>query len=155
MRTEGEAGQAWPDLAGRLSGQGHVLPVRVYYEDTDFTGIVYHAAYLKFMERGRSDFLRLCGIHHSELEAGRYGEPLVFAVRHMELDFLKPSRIDDVLEIVTTCEEARGARLRLSQTVRRQDDVLLSAHVEIAVISRGGKPRRLPGEIAARLSAAT
>ncbi|MXN65394.1 tol-pal system-associated acyl-CoA thioesterase [Stappia sp. GBMRC 2046] len=155
MRSEEKGGSDWPDLAGRLTDHGHILPVRVYYEDTDFTGIVYHAAYLKFMERGRSDFLRLCGIHHRELEAGHYGEALVFAVRHMELDFLKSARIDDVLEIVTTCEEARGARLRLAQSVRRQNEVLLSARVEIAVISREGKPRRLPRDLAMRLSAAT
>jgi acyl-CoA thioester hydrolase len=73
----------WPDLAGRLDQSGHVLPVRVYYEDTDFTGIVYHGAYVRFFERARSDFLRLIGIHHSELAEGDDGTSLAFAVRTM------------------------------------------------------------------------
>lgn len=142
---------AWPDLAGRLTAEGHVLPVRIYYEDTDFSGVVYHAAYLKFLERGRSDFLRLCGIHHNELDGGLHGEPLAFAARRMEIDFLKPARIDDVLEIVTILEEAKGARIVLRQEARRNEDLLVSARVTVAVISREGRPRRLPAALAARL----
>lgn len=142
----------WPDLAGRMEDQTHVLPVRVYYEDTDFSGVVYHASYLRFMERGRSDFLRLCGIHHSELDAGQAGERLAFAVRHMDIDFLKPARIDDVLEVRTRCAEARGARLVLEQEVRRGDEVLIAARVTAAVINAQGRPRRLPAELAAKLA---
>ncbi len=150
--TSDNCGQGdWPDLAGRLTGEGHVLPVRVYYEDTDFSGVVYHAAYLKFMERGRSDFLRLCGIHHRQMDAGQYGEPLAFAARHMELDFLKPARIDDLLEIVTRVEEAKGARIVLSQAVRCGEANLVTARVTIAVISREGRPRRLPASLCERL----
>ena len=146
----GEAG-SWPDLAGRLTADGHVLPVRVYYEDTDFTGVVYHAAYLKFIERGRSDFLRLCGIHHAELSDGVHGEVLAFAVRRMEIDFHAPARVDDLLEIVTRLESARGARLCLTQEVRRAETLLFSASVTVAVISAEGRPRRLPARLAARL----
>ncbi|AXS41795.1 tol-pal system-associated acyl-CoA thioesterase [Breoghania sp. L-A4] len=141
----------WPDLAGALTGEGHLLAVRVYYEDTDFSGVVYHASYLRFMERGRSDFLRLCGIHHNQLDAGLAGERLAFAVRHMDIDFLKPARIDDVLEVHTVCEQARGARLVLAQEVRRGAEVLIKARVTAAVINAEGKPRRMPKDLAARL----
>lgn len=142
----------WPDIAGRLDAGRHVLALRVYYEDTDFTGIVYHAAYLKFAERGRSDFLRLCGIHHSELAAGAHGEKLAFAVRHMEIDFLAPARIDDLLEVETRLGEARGARIVLDQQVRRGDTALFTARVTVAVISPEGRPRRLPAALVARLA---
>jgi acyl-CoA thioester hydrolase len=151
MTAKGEGAGDWPDLAGRLTGEGHVLPVRVYYEDTDFSGVVYHAAYLKFAERGRSDFLRLCGIHHAALDAGAHGERLAFAVRRMEIDFLAPARIDDLLEVETRLAEARGARLVLDQRVRRGGDTLFHASVIVAVISSEGRPRRLPKGLAARL----
>lgn len=145
-------GASWPDLSGRLTNGGHVLAVRVYYEDTDFTGVVYHAAYLRFAERGRSDFLRLLGIRHAELDAGRDGERLAFAVRHMELDFHAPARIDDLLEVETRLVEARGARLVLDQTVRRGVTRLFRARVTIAVISADGRPRRLPQDLAGLLA---
>lgn len=152
MTTREEDGR-WPDLAGRIEEGRHVLPVRVYYEDTDFTGVVYHAAYLKFAERGRSDFLRLCGVHHNELASGAHGEPLAFAVRHMEIDFHAPARIDDRLEVSTRLTEARGARIILDQEVRRAEVLLFSALVTVAVISPQGRPRRLPPALAARLTA--
>ena len=150
--TTPEDAPRWPDLAGRLEAGRHVLPVRVYYEDTDFTGVVYHAAYLKFAERGRSDFLRLCGIDHSELASGAHGEPLAFAVRHMEIDFHAPARIDDLLEVETHLREARGARIVLAQEVRREGVLLFAAAVTVAVISPEGRPRRLPEALAARLA---
>ncbi|MTI16598.1 tol-pal system-associated acyl-CoA thioesterase [Rhodobacteraceae bacterium RKSG542] len=143
---------SWPDLAGRLEEGVHKLGVRVYYEDTDFTGVVYHAAYLKFIERGRSDFLRLCGIHHHELGDGVHGDPLAFAVRHMDIDFLKPARIDDVLEVVTRLESYKGARFVLVQSVMRNENVLFTAKVTVAVISPDGRPRRLPAALAERLA---
>ena len=93
----------WPDLAGRIEGESHILPIRVYYEDTDFAGHVYHANYLKFCERGRSDFIRLLGIDHQSLAAAKMGEPGVFVVRHIEIDYLKPAQVDEVLEVVTRC----------------------------------------------------
>ncbi len=134
----------WPDLAGRIEGGRHVLPVRVYFEDTDFTGLVYHGNYVKFCERGRSDFVRLLGIHHRELiEAGGGKEPAAFVVRHMELDFLKPARIDEVLEVVTECAEIAGATLTLAQEVRRDGEVLMRARVKVVLVSASGKPLRL------------
>lgn len=141
----------WPDLAGRLSEGGHVLPVRVYYEDTDFTGIVYHGAYVRFFERARSDFLRLIGIHHAELAEGVDGASLAFAVRTMMLDFQRPARIDDILNVRTSLAEYKGARVKLDQLIYRGDDLLVSAAVTVAVITTQGKPTRLPALLAEKL----
>lgn len=150
-----DTNQSWPHLAGHLEAGEHLLAVRVYYEDTDFSGVVYHASYLRFMERGRSDFLRLCGIHHSELDAGLERERLAFVVRHMDIDFLKPARIDDVLEIRTRCSHAHGARLVLEQTVERAGEVLIKSKVTAALVNAQGRPRRMPAELAARLGVVT
>ena len=134
----------WPDLAGRIEGDAHILPVRVYYEDTDFSGLVYHASYLRFCERGRSDFVRLLGIHHRELiDAEGGGEPAAFVVRNMEIDFLKPARIDDVLEVVTRCAEMGGATLTLDKDVRREGVPLVRMKVRVVLVSQSGKPMRL------------
>jgi acyl-CoA thioester hydrolase len=143
----------WPDLAGRLTEDGHVLPVRVYFEDTDFSGVVYHASYLRFLERGRSDFLRLAGIGHGALDDGGAGEPLAFAVRHMELDFLKPARIDDVLEISTRMADISGARIVLDQAATLNGATLVEAKVTVALVNRAGRARRLPGDMRRRLVA--
>jgi acyl-CoA thioester hydrolase len=145
------AARDWPDLAGRLDGKTHILPVRVYYEDTDFSGIVYHANYLRFAERGRSDFLRLTGINHTDLFQGP--EPLAFAIHHMEIDFLRPARIDDRLEVHTRYVKAGGARLEAEQTIwlvsgEGEPVVIWRAKVQAAVIDGAGRPRRMP--VAAR-----
>jgi acyl-CoA thioester hydrolase len=133
----------WPDLAGRIEGDTHVLPVRVYFEDTDFAGLVYHANYLKFCERGRSDFIRLLGIHHQALANPEQGEPSVFVVRRIEIDYLRPARLDDVLEVVTRCEEIGGASLTLLQEVRRGETLIVRARVTVVLVSSSGKPQRL------------
>jgi acyl-CoA thioester hydrolase len=133
----------WPDLAGRIEGETHVLPVRVYFEDTDFTGLVYHANFLKFCERGRSDFIRTLGIDHSSLANPKEGEPAVFVVRRIEIDYLKPARIDEVLEVVTSCAEIGGATLVLSQEVRRDGVALARLKVSVVLVSQAGKPQRL------------
>ena len=133
----------WPELAGRIEGETHVLPVRVYFEDTDFTGLVYHANFLKFCERGRSDFIRLLGIDHQSLAEPKQGEPAVFVVRRIEIDFLKPARIDEVLEVVTRCAEIGGATLVLDQEVRRDGTPLARAKVSVVLVSHTGKPQRL------------
>ncbi len=133
----------WPDLAGRIDGETHVLPIRVYYEDTDFAGYVYHANYLKFCERGRSDFIRLLGIDHQSLAAAKMGEPGVFVVRHIEIDYLKPARVDEVLEVVTRCAHIGGASLVLAQEVRRGETVIARARVTVVLVSSTGKPQRL------------
>ncbi|WP_108682970.1 YbgC/FadM family acyl-CoA thioesterase [Methyloceanibacter sp. wino2] len=133
----------WPDLAGRIEGDRHILPVRVYFEDTDFTGLVYHANFLKFAERGRSDFIRNLGIDHRSLENPVEGDPAVFVVRRIEVDYLKPAHIDEVLEVVTHCAEIGGATLILSQEVRRDDVVLARLKVSVVLVSKAGKPQRL------------
>jgi acyl-CoA thioester hydrolase len=141
----------WPDLAGRIESGVHILPVRVYYEDTDFSGAVYHANYLKFCERARSDCLRLIGIdqgahwHQTEARTG-------FVVRRMICEFLKPARIDDLLEVATRFVEMAGARLELDQIVSRKAEKLFQAKVTVALIDGGGRPKRLPANIAAALS---
>ena len=133
----------WPDLAGRIECDTHILPVRVYFEDTDFAGLVYHANYLKFCERGRSDFIRLLGIHHQDLANPEQGEGAVFVVRRVEIDYLKPAKLDDVLEVVTRCEEICAASITLVQEVRCDDVVLVRAKVFVVLISAAGKPQRL------------
>ena len=137
------------DLAGQLTATGHELRQRVYFEDTDFSGRVYHARYLHFFERGRSDYMRLLGVHHSELAA----DGLVFAVKTMTLDFKKPARIDDVLTIATEPETIGGARIRLRQAICRAQTVLVTAAVEVALVNAGGKPQRLPLAVRAAFEA--
>ncbi|MGE0848542.1 MAG: YbgC/FadM family acyl-CoA thioesterase [Hyphomicrobiaceae bacterium] len=139
---------AWPDLAGRMlrdgDGRRHVLPVRVYFEDTDFSGLVYHATYLRWCERGRSDFLRLMGNDHQALIAGGAGrEPAAFVVRRMRLEYLKPARIDEVLEVTTRARELTAATLTLDQRVARSGVDLFTAEVMVVLISASGKPLRL------------
>jgi acyl-CoA thioester hydrolase len=134
---------SWPELAGRIGGDTDILPVRVYLEDTDFAGLVYHANYLEFCERGRSDFIRLLGIHHQDLANPDQGEASVFVVRRVEIDYLKPAKLDDVLEVVTACVETGAASLTLSQEVRRDGVVLVRAKVVVVLVSEAGKPQRL------------
>lgn len=114
--------------------------VRVYFEDTDFSGNVYHAAYLKFFERARTEWLRDRGIHHSELVA----EGLFFAARRMEISWERPAHIDDLVTIETRISSASGVRLHLEQMMRRGDEVLVTAKVEIVMVNEAGKPVRLP-----------
>ena len=145
-------GGKWPDLAGRLVDGEHILPVRIYFEDTDFSGVVYHGSYVRFLERGRTDFLRLLGIGHDALDKGEHGEPLAFAVRRMTLDFLKPARIDDLVEVVTKPGEMTGARAVLAQTIRRGAETLVTAEVTVAMINANGQPRRWPETIRNKIS---
>ena len=133
----------WPDLAGRIEGETHVLPIRIYFEDTDFAGHVYHANYLKFCERGRTDFIRLLGIEHQSVANPESGEPAVFVVRRVEIDYLKPARLDDVLEVITRCAEIGGASLTLDQEVRRSDAVIARAKVIVVLVGATGKPQRM------------
>jgi acyl-CoA thioester hydrolase len=142
------ARHTWPDLAGRLvtgpDGRRHVLPVRVYFEDTDFSGLVYHASYVRWCERGRSDFLRLLGNDHHELIGGGTGrEPAAFVVRRMKLEYLKPARIDEVLEVTTRVAETGAAHLVLDQRIHRDGVELFQAEVMVVLISVTGKPMRL------------
>jgi acyl-CoA thioester hydrolase len=128
-------------LAGRIEAGTHFLPLRVYYEDTDFSGVVYHASYLRFLERGRTEILRATGVDQSALHGAEEG--LAFAVRRMTIDYLKPARMDDVLTVETRTAEIRGASLTMAQRVLRRDEVLVTADVRVAAISRG-RPARIP-----------
>lgn len=133
-------------LSGVLTDTGHRLVARVYYADTDFSGVVYHGRYLEFLERGRSDFLRLAGVHHTELAQGSLGEKIAWVVRRMEIDFRKPARIDDILTIETSTESISGARIFMAQKIHRGDELLIEARVEAAIMSETGRPRRFPKE---------
>ncbi len=139
-------------LSGRLEGNRHRLLQRVYYEDTDFSGVVYHARYLHFMERGRTDYLRCLGVHQGQMAETGDREMLAFVVRHMEIDFRSSARMDDVLEIVTQTGAVGGARLVLEQEIRLNGKVLISAVVTVAIVNRDGRPRRLPANIAELLA---
>ena len=143
--------ERWPDIAGRIENGVHRLAVRVYYEDTDFSGAVYHANYLKFCERARSDFLRLAGIHHHELHWHESEGRMGFVVRRMECDFLRPARIDDLLEVDSRFQHMAGARLELAQNVLRGAEELFRACVTVALVDAGGRPRRLPPAMATAL----
>ena len=140
-------------LAGELTAAGHLLVQRVYYEDTDFSGVVYHARYLHFLERGRTDYLRLLGVEQGSFILEEDREGLVFVVHRMEIDFKAPARMDDILTILTSTEKAGGAKMILNQEIRRGEQVLIAARVIIAVINAAGRPRRLPEALAARFLA--
>lgn len=133
----------WPDISGRIEPDGvHRLAVRVYYEDTDFSGVVYHASYLRFMERGRSDFMRWTGIDHRDLMDADGG--LAFAVRRMTIEFSSSAAIDDVLSVETWMGDMRGASMLVKQRVLCEGQVIVTADVKVALVTREGKPRRMP-----------
>ncbi len=121
----------------------HRFTVRVYYEDTDFSGVVYHASYLRFMERARTEYLRELGIHQQSIFDGSHGEAFGFAVRRMEIDFMKPARMDDLLDVTTSPANIGGASIDLVQQVMRGEDLLIAARVRIACVTNG-RPARLP-----------
>ena len=132
-------------LDGVIADGIHRMQVRVYYEDTDFSGIVYHANYLRFMERGRTNHLRLMGAgQHALFEQAKAETPgFAFVVRSMVLDFLKPSKMDDLLDVLTRPLDVKGASITLHQEVRRGDELLLEAKVKVAFVS-GGRARPIP-----------
>jgi acyl-CoA thioester hydrolase len=121
----------------------HLFPLRVYYEDTDFSGVVYHASYLRFFERGRTEFIRACGIDQQKLhrETGVY-----FVVRRMTVDWVKPALMDDQLVVETAPAKFGGASMELAQRILRGDEVLTTAEV-LVVILKDGRPTRLPDAV--------
>src|SRR5262245_26425307 len=132
-------------LDGKIRDGRHVMSVRVYYEDTDYSGVVYHASYLRFMERGRTNYLRLLGADQRALfeETEKEAPGFAFVVRSMQIEFLKAARMDDVLEVTTATHEVRGASITLDQRVLRGEEVLIEARVQVAFVS-GGRARRFP-----------
>jgi len=132
-------------LDGIVDDGKHLQPIRVYYEDTDFSGVVYHASYLRFMERGRTNYLRLLGADHRALfeQTAAEAPGFAFVVRQMKIDFRRPAHMDDVLSIVTAPEEVKGASIVLHQKVLRGEELLVEAHVQVAFVS-GGRARPIP-----------
>jgi acyl-CoA thioester hydrolase len=141
-------------LDGEIRSGRHHQPVRVYYEDTDFSGVVYHASYLRFMERGRSNYLRLLGADQRALfeEVAKEAPGFAFVVRSMQIDFRKPARMDDVLEIVSATAEVKGASVVLHQQVMRGEELLVDAKVQVAFVS-GGRARPIPKALRVALKA--
>lgn len=130
-------------LGGRMDGVRHVLTLRIYYEDTDFSGFVYHASYLRFMERARTEILRAIDFDHGRLwNENREG----FVVRRMTIDYLRPAVMDDVLAVTTTAEDVKAASLVLRQTVTRGEEVLVTALCACAYL-RAGRPARMPARM--------
>ncbi len=127
--------------SGHMEGSVHVMPMRVYYEDTDAAGLVYHANYLRYAERARTEMLRLAGIDHSTLrrEAG-----IVFTVRNCDIDFAAPARLDDDIEVHTRVLCVSGAAIRAEQVVRRGDVPLVRLVLRLACVRDNGRPARLP-----------
>ena len=128
----------------------HSFPIRVYYEDTDLAGIVYYANYLKFIERARSEWLRELGVDQLRLKAGG----LVFAVRHLEADYLSPARFDDLLAVETGLNMLGSARIVMDQRVLRGERVLFAARVTVVCVAENGRPARIPADVAARVQGA-
>lgn len=130
--------------SGRITDGVHVLPLRVYYEDTDAAGIVYYANWLRFLERGRTELLRVLGQEHSALKTER---GLNWVVRRCAIDYLKPARLDETIEVRTSCGELRGASLDMLQEATRGTDVLVRAELMVACMGEGGRPVRLPPQV--------
>ncbi|MEI9991139.1 MAG: YbgC/FadM family acyl-CoA thioesterase [Rhizomicrobium sp.] len=137
-----------PAGLGRFEGKTHILPLRVYYEDTDLSGVVYHANYLRFMERGRTEFFRLAGIALAALENE---EPTAWTLRHASLEFHRPARLEDQIEVHSVCSSLTGARMRADQKIVCGDTLLVHGKVEACMMTLAGKPRRLPSSVRERL----
>lgn len=130
---------------GRFEGKTHILPIRVYYEDTDLSGLVYHANYLRYMERGRSEYFRSAGI--TKLAQLDDPEPTAWTLRKVTLEYMRPARIDDLIEVRTRCTALSGARMTADQMIYKEGELLMRGIVEACVITLSGKPRRIPGDV--------
>ena len=136
--------------SGHIAGGVHVLPLRIYYEDTDAAGIVYYANWLRFLERGRTELLRLLGLEHSAVRAE---SGINWVVRRCTIDYLKPARLDETIDIVTGCGELRGASLAMIQEARRDGELLVRAELLVACMGNNGRPMRIPAEARSALQA--
>lgn len=142
--------EAMTDMAPRLDGKNFVLPVRVYYEDTDAGGVVYYANYLKYAERARTEMLRLLGIENSDLQ-NRHG--VAFVVRHIDVEYLAPARLDDLVEVHLALTKVGGASLSGVQVIRLGSDDLVRINIRLGCMKLDGGPGRLPADIRERLNA--
>lgn len=125
----------------------HSFPIRVYYEDTDAGGIMYHASHVRFLERGRTEFLRDLGIQHTALMDRDPRATFLFIVRRMEIDYLKPARLDDLLTVTTELVELGAASLQLKQTLLRGEDIICRGLLTIAAVGPDGRPKRLSNDL--------
>ncbi len=138
-----------PKGLGRFEGKTHILPIRVYYEDTDLSGVVYHANYLRFMERGRTEFFRLAGV--SKMAALEEAEPTAWTLRSVTLEFHRPARLEDQLEVRTNCPMLGKARMQADQKIYCGDTLLVHGRVEACIMTLTGRPRRIPPDVRAKL----
>jgi len=138
------------DAAGEFRGKTHILPIRIYYEDTDLSGVVYHANYLRFMERGRSEYFRCAGI--TRLAQLEDPEPTAWTLKKASLEYHRPARLDELVEVHTRCTGLTGARMTASQSIHRNGTLLVQGQVEACIITLSGKPRRIPEDIRAKLA---
>ena len=136
------------EALGRFEGKIHVLPVRVYYEDTDLSGVVYHANYLRYMERGRTEFFRCAGIALAKLDDP---EPTAWTLRKVSLEYFKPARLEDTLEVHTRCAGLTGARMTADQKIYANGALLTHGQVEACIMTLAGKPRRIPQDVRDKL----
>ena len=134
---------------GHFEGSVHILPIRIYYEDTDLSGVVYHANYLRYMERGRSEFFRCAGI--ARLVMLEAPEPAAWALRKASLEFFRPAGLDDLIEVHTRATSLTGARMSADQKIYRKKELLVHGCVEACVITLKGRPRRIPDDVRAKL----
>ena len=139
-----------PDLSGIIKQKTHFFQIRVFYEDTDFTGIVYHANYLKFAERGRTNFLRLLGVKHSELINS--DEPKYFVVYKMNSKFMGTSTIDDILEVRSNFKGIEGVRLKIDQEIYKEEKKVFSANIEFALLDKNAKPIKFPNDMKLKIN---
>jgi len=135
---------------GTFEGKEHVLPISIYYEDTDLSGVVYHANYLRYMERGRTEFFRLAGI--SKMAGLEDEEPTAWAIRSIAVDYHRPARLDDVIHVRTRLTGLSGARMRALQRVVCGETLLVEGRIEACITTLTGKPRRLPKMVAETLA---
>ncbi len=133
-----------PQGLGRFEGRMHVLPLRVYYEDTDLSGVVYHVNYLRFMERGRTEFFRCAGIWLAKLDGD---EPMAWALRKARLEFHRPARLDDAIEVHSTFSDVTGVRVCADQKIMSNGKLLVEGWVEACLITLEGKLKRLPADV--------
>jgi acyl-CoA thioester hydrolase len=133
---------------GRFEGKVFILPIRIYYEDTDLSSIVYHANYLRYMERARTEFFRATGVRAAYLDEA---EPSAWALRRLEIEYLRPARIDDLIEVRTVARTLTGVRMTADQTITCRGEVLTRGSVEACIITLKGRPRRIPAEIRDKL----
>jgi acyl-CoA thioester hydrolase len=133
---------------GHFEGKVHILPLRVYYEDTDLSGVVYHANYLRYMERGRTEFFRCAGIWLAQLDEA---EPLAWTLRNAHLDYHRPARLDNALEVRSRCTGLSGARMIAEQEIFAGQTLLVQGRVEACIITLSGKPRRIPQSVRDKL----